>query len=230
MNIWIYKFKEDDMLFYDKMTSKLPKKVVNHCIDYQEFKSRFLSILGYFLAIYFFKIQSEPNKSIDICWNKYGKPYLKAQKGFYFNFSHSNEFLAFIYGSSNLGIDIESKTPDSFKILNNIKFDFLTPNEITLLNKNISNDVLLMKYWTIKESIIKLIGKGFQISLKDIVIDWADSNYSSGIGLLSKNRIYNFNSFDNKIDDFVLSISSKSKQNFFNLKIIVLNNFFKDVF
>ncbi|GAB4342785.1 MAG: hypothetical protein OHK0038_22730 [Flammeovirgaceae bacterium] len=224
MNIWVYKFEDDDAKFYEVLHTNLPKEIIIHSSEYQDFRAKFLSLLGYFLAYQSYKLQY-PNRHAKIKWNQFGKPYyLESENDFYFNFSHSNEFLAFVFGSCNMGIDIESKDKNTISILQNTIQDYLNINELEDVNKNNPNDVLLLKYWTAKESVMKLIGKGMWISPNKLLVNWQNNNYSNGFVIVENNAAYPFQIFENQTNNFVLSISSLKKQ-FFKLNLLKIKNY-----
>ena len=97
-------------------------------------------------------------KEIDlskIVRNKYGKPYYDNK--FFFNISHSSNYICIAVASSEVGIDIE----ENRKIEVDISKRILGENE-----KVIDNNIIIN--WAIKEAYSKYKGLGFYIDFRNI--------------------------------------------------------------
>ena len=107
------------------------------------------------------------NKEINFSFNKYGKPFIKKISNFYFNISHSGEWVVCGIGKTPLGIDIEKI--DQLDI--NIAKHFFSKQEYNDIYHK-KNDRLEYFYsiWTLKESYIKALGKGLHIPLNSFTI------------------------------------------------------------
>ncbi len=131
------------------------------------------------------------NSEIHFGQNEYGKPYLMSNSDFYFNVSHSGEWVVCAISDSVVGIDVEKIKPTDF----NISKRFFSKDE---------NDFLICKdgpqkldtfydLWTLKESYIKAVGMGLHMSLSEfsIVI------YNGLIYLKNQieNQLFNFKQF-----------------------------------
>ncbi|MEJ6950845.1 4'-phosphopantetheinyl transferase family protein [Natronospora cellulosivora (SeqCode)] len=95
--------------------------------------------------------------------NEYGKPFLLKPKDFYFNISHSGDWVVCAVGNKPLGVDVELiKTIDY-----NIAKRFFSKDEFNDLLKIDKEKRLeyFYKLWTLKESYIKAEGKGLSIPL-----------------------------------------------------------------
>jgi 4'-phosphopantetheinyl transferase len=104
------------------------------------------------------------NSDIKYEYNKYGKPFLKNKRNFYFNISHSDKIVILGTSTKKIGIDIE--------LIKNINFSiaehYFTADENIDLNKLTDREKLIyfFKLWVLKESYIKAEGKGLMIPLK----------------------------------------------------------------
>ncbi len=105
---------------------------------------------------------------IEFKYNEYGKPSEKEDR-ISFSISHSTNYLALAIASDyNLGVDIEVNK--YIPKLNSFLNSFLTSQE----KKNVKNqldssqELITYMYWTMKESIVKALGKGLQIDMKTI--------------------------------------------------------------
>lgn len=99
---------------------------------------------------------------------EYGKPYLLHRDNFHFNLSHSGDYIVFAVDCNIVGVDVERIRPIDLAVADLV----CTEEEIARLSKD--DPAHLQKFyslWTCKESLIKHIGKGFQLPLKQIQID-----------------------------------------------------------
>ena len=128
---------------YDKYLKYLDKKELSKINSYKSKYDQVRSLLGLLLIKAFTK---KNNCNYIIKKNKYGKPYL-LDNNFYFNISHSNEYVALGISNNDIGIDIEYDNKDDINY----------------------------KEWTIKESFFKLIGKGLSMNNENYNIDYSNN-------------------------------------------------------
>lgn len=129
-------------------------------------------------------------------YTKYGKPYLS--QGPHFSIAHTQEYvICAISDHSSVGIDIEKSqpiVPSDFKAEMAPQY-----NQIIQSQKPASE---FLRYWTLKESVIKADGRGLQIDLASITFH----NHQARIGNDSKvwhtQTIYPF-------PDYTISIASE---------------------
>ena len=91
--------------------------------------------------------------------NEYGKPMIH-NLDIHFNISHSGEWVICAVDKSEIGVDIESYRPIETKIADR----FFSEKELLFINRCKEEDYryeVFFKIWTLKESYIKAIGKGF---------------------------------------------------------------------
>ncbi len=133
----------------------------------RELRNRFVSrrwILRKILS----EFCDEQPHSLQIHTGKYGKPYL-AGEPVQFSFSHTqnNAVIAIAYTGS-VGIDIE--TLPSTETCTEVADRLLTQNEDIQHLRALDEEYRLafLRYWTLKEAIIKASGEGLSRDLKEI--------------------------------------------------------------
>lgn len=92
-------------------------------------------------------------------YNIYGKPFLKNYSEIYFNISHSGYWILCGISDSPIGIDVEGDTKIAKRFFLNEEYTHIK------CEKNGNRNDLFFKYWTLKESYIKCVGKGLYIPL-----------------------------------------------------------------
>lgn len=104
-----------------------------------------------------------PNEQIQFETNTYGKPFVKGLPSFHFNVSHSGNWVVCATDNQPIGIDIEEIQPIDFQIA----YSFFSRTEIEDIEEKTGNEKLLYFYdlWSLKESYIKMVGKGLSIPL-----------------------------------------------------------------
>lgn len=114
------------------------------------------------------------NKDIFFDTNEYGKPFLIGFNNFYFNISHSGDWVVCAINNLPIGIDIEHIHIIDF----NIAKEFFSKEEYhTLINLDISQRLsYFYQLWTLKESYIKALGKGVSIPLDSFSFKIINSN------------------------------------------------------
>lgn len=106
--------------------------------------------------------------------NSYGKPYISYEK-FHFNLSHSGSWVVCVIDNQEVGIDVEYMHQEDTRGVE----AFFSIQEQAKLNQLQEKERQLYFYdlWTIKESYIKMMGKGLFISLDSFVIQKKKGNF-----------------------------------------------------
>lgn len=108
--------------------------------------------------------------------DKYGKPYLPDYENIHFNISHCDDYVACAISNCPIGIDIERVGYISYAMVKKI----LTINEQSYLNNFIDDydyKYHFYQLWTLKESYLKCIGKGFLKNPKDVEFEYVSNSY-----------------------------------------------------
>ena len=90
-----------------------------------------------------------------------GKPFFPAYPDFHYNISHSGDYVVCAYGTQPVGIDIQ-KIPDKAERAAAIAGHFYSEQETDALNRlpDFPMRCLFTRFWTSRESYIKLTGRG----------------------------------------------------------------------
>jgi 4'-phosphopantetheinyl transferase len=108
------------------------------------------------------------NKELDFFQNKFGKPFIRNAEGFFFNVSHSGEWVVCAINDAETGIDVEKLKDPNIDIA---KSFFSREEYEDLIHKD---ECMRLSYfydlWTLKESYVKALGKGFSEPLDSFTI------------------------------------------------------------
>lgn len=85
----------------------------------------------------------------------------------HFSISHSDETVLVVASRFPIGCDIEKVREAKLDVAE----QFFLPSEVENIKKSSHPDLVFLTYWTIKESYLKLLGKGLTQSLKSFEID-----------------------------------------------------------
>lgn len=96
----------------------------------------------------------------------HGKPRLVSSPAIHFNLSHCRQAVACVVASCEVGIDIESigryKEPLARRVLND--------QELTAVQQAADPQLAFTRYWTQKEAIVKLTGRGIDDDLRNLLL------------------------------------------------------------
>lgn len=95
--------------------------------------------------------------------NKFGKPYLKDNK-YYFNISHSYDYVTVAFSNKEIGIDIELIDYKAARV----------KRKFTEMITDGDEKEFYTKLWVLKEGFMKWLGVGMTIPLKEIIIQEID--------------------------------------------------------
>lgn len=145
---------------------------------YRRVKDKYKALLSELLIRYIIiKKLNICNDNIKFNKGEFGKPFLEDIPNFYFNISHSGEWIICAVDMENMGIDIERMRSIEYK---DLAENFFSESEYKFIFSNGEKEEQdnFFRVWTLKESYIKACGKGFAIPLKDFSID-INSKYIS---------------------------------------------------
>ena len=114
--------------------------------------------------------------------NEYGKPYLSDRDDLYFSLSHSGTTVICTVSNVECGADIE-KIDKNHEVMNVANKFFSTP-EYSAMFLSPNPKEAFCRLWTLRESYVKMRGKGFNIGLSTLRCDFrrgACSLYEGGI-------------------------------------------------
>lgn len=151
---------------YNTYNHIISEQTLEKANSYKHYKDSVRTIIGE-LLIHYLYIQNhkESYSSLVILRNQYGKPYCN-NKAFHFNVSHTGNWVVCIIDTKQVGIDIELMTDIDYEAL----ISLFHPSESQQLKQTTNKKEYFFKLWTIKESVIKNIGKGLSIPLNSFSI------------------------------------------------------------
>lgn len=104
-------------------------------------------------------------ESVNIIRDSFGKP--TCELDLFFNISHSGDQLLLGFSNSKIGVDIEKNDPSvAVEDIGKHYFSEIELQKMMICSRDKRAEVFF-EIWTKKESLIKGIGKGFHIPLKD---------------------------------------------------------------
>ncbi|MCX6584847.1 MAG: 4'-phosphopantetheinyl transferase superfamily protein [Candidatus Aminicenantes bacterium] len=106
------------------------------------------------------------NHRIEFYTNDYGKPFLKGRDDFQFNLSHSGAWVVGAVDNQPIGIDVERIQPIDLDISKN----YFSPDEHQDLMAHQDKFAYFFTLWSLKESYIKIVGKGLSLPLNSFSI------------------------------------------------------------
>lgn len=96
----------------------------------------------------------------------HGKPHLVSSPAIHFNLSHCRQAVACVVASCEVGIDIEAigryKEPLARHVLND--------QELAAVQQAADPQLAFTRYWTQKEAIVKLTGRGIDDDLRNLLL------------------------------------------------------------
>lgn len=100
------------------------------------------------------------NENISFETNAFSKPFVNTEKDFFFNLSHSGNWVVCAIAKQPVGIDIEQIKPVGPEVM----LDVLSPQEYDEIIQLEESQKLssFFSIWTIKETYLKAVGKGLE--------------------------------------------------------------------
>ena len=136
----------------------------------------------------------------EIVIGEYGKPSFKNSK-YFFNTSHSGKYALCVISDVEVGCDIEEIKDYKQRVAER----FFTEKENNYLKITNDKEALFYRFWTLKESYIKCIGKGFGMSLQSFELD------NDGNDIIIKGQD-NYSFLEQTYDGYQIAICLKTKE------------------
>jgi 4'-phosphopantetheinyl transferase len=185
-------------LFYVKTNAS----ELNNRVEKARTNSLYAELLLRYLACKILKI---PNNQVILKRNLFDKPYLMNYNNFFFNISHSEDFVICVVSSNEVGADIQKVKPTLIEI---------TKKLYNLSNKTENLDEFYNR-WVKEESYIKYLGKNMKFLVKavpylkkDVCFKQYDIHPDYKISVCSK---------ENTFSENIFSVDKKMLDDFFNL-------------
>lgn len=155
----------------------------------------FRSVCAEMLLRYAYHLNVGKKESFKIIYNEYGKPYVEGDDSFFFNVSHSGDWVVLAYHQAEIGVDVEKIQ----KRIVGIEEACFCQEELEYIHEEggIKKEDRIIEIWTLKESYVKYIGTGLSTDMKSFCV-----HVNTGVvedvksGLKSKARVKSW-----KLDD-----------------------------
>ena len=138
----------------------LPESCAERASRYRNAEDRKRSAIGYLMLLYALR-QRCGTGHVDLKFGEHGKPYLESPK-VYFNISHCKKGCVCVVSDREIGVDIQEIRPYSQRLAERVCCE----NELVLLEKSDDKAAEFAKIWAMKESYVKMDGRGIGYSLK----------------------------------------------------------------
>ncbi|MFI3212629.1 MAG: 4'-phosphopantetheinyl transferase superfamily protein [Eubacteriales bacterium] len=157
----------DDIKFREKF-NLLEKEKQENVMKNANLNDRVRALGKYLLLKRVFELHEIENH--DIGYEEYGKPYMIHEDEFFYNISHSGEYVVCAVGNTPIGVDIQEWKA----VKENVAKRFFSKEEIKQLNccKPEQWESLFYRYWTAKESYIKFTGLGMKQRLDSFQVEF----------------------------------------------------------
>lgn len=120
---------------------------------------------------------------------EHGKPYIVGQEDIHFNLSHCREAVVCVVSNEEVGIDVERIRPYN----DNLARYVLSDEEYDRVRLSDNPDLEFTKFWTMKESLLKLTGEGIRDDLKTVLTN-ARAHFDIHVNL-EKSYVYTIATF-----------------------------------
>lgn len=169
--------KEQSLLLYNRLPKERQERIDK--LKNQQLREERI-LIGAFQQKVLSNVTGISIEEIAYQYNEQGKPELdlsrvttKVEGPFYFNMSHSGEYVVLAVSDHPIGIDVEYKTRNYEKVgkrcFHEKEWEQIinAPEEL--------REQLFLKYWTMKEAYVKLLGEGMRISFSSFYINRGES-------------------------------------------------------
>lgn len=175
---------------FDSIFDSLPKCRKDRVNAYKCEKDKVSSLLASKLLLNGLTSLGFEKQIQNITADENGKPYIPGDP-IYFSISHSGTKALAVFSDCPIGCDIQFMDEKAIGIADH----FFNDSEIQEINNADDKTVEFFKYWTLKESYMKLDGRGLSVGIKNILISGgniAEKNYESHSEIIDKNYMVSF--------------------------------------
>lgn len=165
--------EQDFLPFLEPLSNFLPPDRRALVLSFKKPADLQRSLLGESLTRYLLALRTGSTPvNIRLHRTDKGKPRLDGFSGLHFNITHSGEWISVAVSDREVGIDIEKQRAPQYRIAER----YFSPKEVAVLNKleGPEKASYFFDLWTLKESYLKLLGKGLTRSLGSFSVVKAD--------------------------------------------------------
>ena len=163
-------------------------------IDAMKFPKKKQQCLGaWLLLMHALEQQGIHRKNIRLSYGPVGKPFLVDYPNLFFNLSHAGNRVLCAISDHEVGCDVEQIRPADLKVAER----FFSAEECRrIVNApEEERNAIFFRFWTLKESFIKNIGRGLSLPLREFCIGISDDGIQIDQQVLPKESFF-FREFD----------------------------------
>jgi len=150
-----------DIELVNRIIRILPDGFKERVERYKQINDRRRSAISYAMLVYMLK-KYFGIKQFDVGFSEYGKPYLKNAPNVHFNISHSKNACICAVSECEIGADIQNIRTFSQKLAKRV----CSEAELVVLEKAEDKAAEFTRIWAMKESYVKMIGRGLAYGLE----------------------------------------------------------------
>ena len=184
----------------EELLLRLPQWRLKKAQSYRQDIDRFLCAKSFLMLETMLRENFGLRRCPEFSYESHGKPVFREYPRIFFNISHCHRGIACAVMDKPVGIDIEEIQFD--KDLGKVILD---KDEYGSVSNAEKPDVEFTKFWTRKESFLKLTGEGLRDNMKDVLSGVNEVSFTSGINL-SVGYIYSTAIWKTCLPDTVSSI------------------------
>jgi len=152
-------------------------------------------------------------RDVEVALDKQGRPYLEGHESRAFSISHSGPYIAIAlgWGYGTIGVDIERFRADL--PARRLARRFFEPEAAAAVvdSPNEAEIEIFLRYWTVKEAVLKALGTGLRTPLRQVEIE-ADLEWTEGRCSLASCSSQNWTFFQwRREGTWVLSLALEGK-------------------
>ena len=162
----------------EELLLQLPQWRLKKAQSYRQDIDRFLCAKSFLMLEAMLRENFGLRRCPEFSYESYGKPFFREYPRIFFNISHCHKGIACAVMDKPVGIDIEEIRFD--KDLGKVILDKGEYDSVCNAKKA---DVEFTKFWTRKESYLKLTGEGLRDNMKDVLSNASEVSFTSGINI-----------------------------------------------
>lgn len=151
------------------LLNELPKWRLEKALSFHFDVDKYLCAKSFFLLKKMLLQEYQLKDIPQFSYGENGKPYFKEYPNIHFNISHCKTGIACVVNNTPVGIDIEQIHFDKI-----VAENILSQKELQIVQNSKFPEQEFIKYWTMKESYLKLIRVGITDDMKNILDKCAD--------------------------------------------------------
>ena len=185
IDVWYTNFTlKPSREIWDLYFQRIPTGLRDKICRFHRWQDQTAGLLGKILLLEGLSEYGYPSDCLNgLSYTEYGRPFLSGAIDF--NISHSGEYVVCaISDTAKVGVDIERRRSIELKDFDN----YMTPAQWEAIYASSRPFEKFFEFWTIKESVLKVDGRGLSLSLLDIQVD--------GDKALTQENIWHINRID----------------------------------